>query len=176
MLHSRELPEKLETFCKAYITFWNSRMAAEAVSPKRGNAATTLGDRLLRRADVRRRIDELQEMNSDYYDRLKKRIISEQTTIAFSDLKEVYNLSSMTLADLKNIDGRLVRSVSQNKDGTFNITLWDKHKSLEFLGKHLGMLDQHIDVTTDGKPINITVNSAGVAAALNDALANTETD
>lgn len=169
MYHEKELKARHELFCREYIKDFNGKQACLRAGISTLKSAGPYSCKLLKRADIRKRIDELTKVDDNYYNNLRRRIISEQTTIAFSDLNETYDLKKMTLKQLSEVDGRLIQQAKLNSDGTLNIKLWDKQKALEFLGRHLGMLQDKVDLTTDGERIDIHLNSSDVKKALDEA-------
>lgn len=175
MIYEHPLEDRYELFCREYIKDFNQTEAvirAGISNSKNRKAKTRLATNIMRRSDVRKRIDELLHISDEYYDNLRKRIITEQAAIAFCDMDETYDLKKMKLKDLKKIDGRLIKSTKQNKDGTFNVTLWDKQRALEFLGKHLGMINDVVDVNTKTNAINVYLKDDRIAKAIDDATKN----
>jgi len=171
MIHGRPLLNpKYEIFAREYAQHFSPQKAAIASGSKPTGAARQ-GDRLLKRSDVRKRIDELLNIDDNYYDLLKRRTVSELAAGAFYDVHEFYDLKKLELKQVSHIDGRLIQDIRKNRDGSFSVKLIDKIKCLELIGKHLGMFQDKLDVTTGGESLQVIVNSDKVAGAL-DAAAN----
>jgi len=170
MYHEKELLNpRYELFCQEYCKTFNGTQAMIKVSGKSARTCGRAANSTLKRADVRRRIDEILNRNIEQYDELKRRIVNELTTCAFYDFNEFYDLTKMELKDIAEIDGRLIHKCKKNRDGTYSIELVDKLKSLELMGKHLGMFQDKLDVTSNGAPINVTLSSKEVSEAIDAA-------
>jgi len=170
MYHEEQLRNlRHERFCHEYCKHFNASEAALSVFNCSTKTAGKRGFEVLHRADVRRRIDEILNRNSEQYDDLKRRVLNELTTCAFYDFNEFYDLTKMQLKDIEGIDGRLIHKCKKNRDGSYNVELVDKLKSLELMGKHLGMFQDKLDVTSNGSPVNVTISSEKVAEAIDEA-------
>jgi phage terminase small subunit len=124
----------------------------------------------MKRADIRKRIDELMVRGLEEYDDLRRRLVNEMTVCAMYDFNEIYDLKKMSLHDIESIDGRLIHECKQNRDGTYTVKLVDKLKAIEMLGRHLALFQDKVDVTSNGAQISVTVNSPEVKEALDAAL------
>lgn len=170
MIHETPLLKpQHEKFCQEYVLRFSGRAAAKAAGYDTKHFGKQVR-RLLDRADIRKRIDQLTHVSDEYFDTLRRRIIAEQVTIAFMDMSETFDLKKMTLQQLSKIDGRLIKEVKQNPGDTYTVKLWDKQKALDFLGKHLGMVDNDtVKIGGEESAISIVVNSKAVEKALEEA-------
>lgn len=144
--------EKEELFCREFIVDLNGTAAYKRVKPKVSEkAAATESSRMLRKAKIKRRIQELLNERSERVEITADKVLRELYSIAMSDIGEAFNEDG-SLKDIHDIPVHLRKAMSAVKvdelfDGfgkdkkkigyTKEIKFWDKNKSLENLAKHL---------------------------------------
>lgn len=130
-----------EMFCQEWIRQNFSLIRAYmTVYPKATRvSAHYAAQKLKGRPEVRARLEELRDKFLDGYEMGIKEIAAMFSDIARADMKEIVDFNSCTLQDLETIDGRLIKEIKRNDDGTFSVKLYDKLQALRHLGSHKGM-------------------------------------
>ena len=146
--------EKQEMFSQEYLIDFNATQAAirAGYSVK---SAGQLGCEMLKNPNVRARIDELMAERSRRTGISQDRVVVELARIAFLNAPDVVDTDSATLREDASKDDtaaiasvRVKRKVGDDFSETEReIRFADKIKSLELLGKHLGMFADRLIVT-----------------------------
>lgn len=111
-----------------------------AVYPKCSRtSAYVKSQRLKRDPKIKARLDELREAFFDGYEMNAREIGAAFSDIARADMKDILNLNSCTLQDIDTIDGRLIKEIKSNGDGTFTVKLHDKIQALRSMATYKGM-------------------------------------
>jgi len=164
-----ELTEKQRLFCIYYIKYFNATKAAVKAGYSK-DTAYSQGPRLLENVEVQNEIKRLKAAKFKGAFLEKEDLLQKYIDIAFSDitdyldfgqeevqvmgafgplkikyedgeekeLKKVVNV--VKFKESIEVDGTIVSEVKQGKDGA-SIKLQDKMKALDFLSKHIGLLD-----------------------------------
>ncbi|MGG0666748.1 terminase small subunit [Viridibacillus arvi] len=163
-----ELTDKQRLFVGYYVKYWNATKAYKKAYECDYNTARNNGSRLLAKASIKAEVVRVRdEITGDAL--LSKRVLIQKwIDIAFADMsdfvefgkKEVPQFSESTgkplvdkegkqlvstysyvdLVESTEVDGTLITEVKQGRDG-ISIKLADKMKALDFLTKHMDLLD-----------------------------------
>lgn len=136
-----------QAFVKEYIICLSATEAARRAGYSK-KSATTLGPRVFRRPRVQEAIKKAMEERSERCDVDADMVVQQLARIAFADMKDfvAYGPSGVTLKDNVKVDGTVVGSVSETKEG-IRFTLAPKITALELLGRHLGMWNDKMEVS-----------------------------
>lgn len=158
VLENTELTDKQRLFCIYYIEEFNATKAYRKAYNCDYSTAMVEGSKCLRKPKIKTEIDRLteevleeKEVNSKI---LSKRLFQRYIDIAFADITDYvdfgnekvegeFGLYTRSYINLKNsfeVNGTVISEVSQSKDG-IKVKLYDKMKAMEFLSKHIGLLD-----------------------------------
>lgn len=143
---------KRERFCLEYAKDGNATRAYIR-SGYSENGAAQSAERLLRNAEVQRRIAELQRgierraaVDADW-------VVGELTKIAKADIRKFYNADG-TLKPVAELDDDCAAALSAmevtdlGEDGILRkVKRWDRVKVLELLGRHFGMWPTKVEHT-----------------------------
>lgn len=151
------MTDKQIKFCEEYLIDLNATQAAirAGYSTK---TADTQGPRLLQNVGVRARIDEAMAEQSRRTGVNADRVIKELARIGFVNPTDVINTDKVTInRDASRDDTAAIASVkmkvSDSEQGSCierEIKFHDKNKSLELLGRHLGMFNDKLNITGEG--------------------------
>ncbi|MGE7623589.1 terminase small subunit [Viridibacillus sp. NPDC096237] len=162
-----ELTDKQRLFVAFYVKSWNATKAYKKAYECGYNTAMVEGSRHLRNPKINAEIIRVRdEITGDAL--LSKRVLLQKwIDIAFADMtdfvefgsservetdydgkpmldengeKITYTISQVSLVDSSEVDGTLITEVKKGKDG-ISIKLADKMKALDFLTKHMDLLD-----------------------------------
>lgn len=165
------LTKKNEVFCDEYLIDLNATQAAirAGYSPE---SAGSIGSELLKKPEIRARIDAAMAERSKRTGINADRVLRELGRIAFVDPSDLIDLSTAevkpdaTKDDLAVIAGMKVKYVPHkdfDEDGEpiieqaieREVKLCDKLKALELCGRHLGMFKDDPDA---GAPVTVVIN------------------
>ncbi len=161
-----KLLEKREMFCREYLIDLNATQAAirSGYSPK---TAKSQGQRLLTKADVQERLQELRLKRMEKVEISADRVLDELSKMAFADISTMLNVSENGTVSLKTIDKlspeqtAAIQEVSEYETDRglrrFRFKMHDKLKALELIARHLGMLTDNITIKELPK-VNIILN------------------
>ncbi len=149
-----KLTAKQERFVQEYLIDLNATQAAirAGYSTK---TATEQGSRMLTNVNVRARIDEAMAERSRRLGVSQDRIVNELAKIAFINPADVVNFDEARVkASAAQDDTAAILSVKVKKSFSDTgetvereVKLNDKVKSLELLGKHIGMFKDKVEVS-----------------------------
>lgn len=171
------LTAKQKRFCDEYLIDLNATQAAI----RAGYSAATAREqaaRLLTKVIVKEYIQQLQTERSKRTDITKDRVLQELAAIAFANIDDFVRVTeqefkSITFDEegIPTETSRLVKivdvfetdkvdpakipalsSIKQGRDG-IEVKIHDKQKALELIGRHLGMFNDKLDVTSGGDPL-----------------------
>ena len=172
IVDNKNLTDKQRVFCEEYIIDNNATRAAIAAGYSEGTSDVQ-GSRLLKNVKVAKEINKLQEARSQRTEITADRVIKELAKIGFVDIKDYLSFGTekvkagtdnsgqpiheyqtvVQLKDSEEVEGKAISEV-QLKDGALKFKLHDKMKALEDIGRHLGMFNDKIDITSNGKDIS----------------------
>ncbi len=148
-----KLTAKQQMFCDEYLIDLNATQAAirAGYSP---NTATEQGSRLLTNVNIRAYIDKAMAERSKRTGINQDRVLIELAKLGFINATDVINMNKATvLANASRDDTAAIQSVKVKTMTTDTgdmvereIKLYDKTKSLELIGKHLGMFKDKLEI------------------------------
>lgn len=154
--------DRHETFAREYVIDLNGTRAAIAAGYSE-NGAEVIASRLLRNAKVRRHIDALRTKRASRLEVKADKVVEEIARLAFSNLQDYIrinadgqadvDLSTLTRDQAAAVSEITVDTTGGTGDGErrlvlrTKIKLIDKTKNLELLCRHLGMLNDKIQVS-----------------------------
>lgn len=163
------LNDKQQLFVAYYVKCWNATKAYQKAYGCAYTTARTEGSRLLANPNIREEIIKVRDGLTQDALLDKRTLIQKWIDIAFADITDylkfgrqeevVYNDDGQPELDMNGnvktyafnyvhlnesaeIDGSLVTEVKQGKDG-ISVKLADKMKALDFLSKHLDLLNEN---------------------------------
>lgn len=165
-LENSELTDKQRLFCIYYVKYFNATKAATKAGYSKDTSAEQ-GSRLLSNVKIQEEVIRLKasKFRGAFLD--KEDLLQKYIDIAFADItdylefgqeevpimgafgpvidKETKEIITKMINVVKfkqsvEVDGTIISEVKQGKDGA-SIKLQDKMKALDFLAKHIGLLD-----------------------------------
>lgn len=160
VIENTELTDKQRLFCIYYIKLFNATKAYKKAYGCTYEVALVAGPRLLGNVRIKKEIEKLKKNKLNRIMLSEDDIFQMYIDIAFTDItdyltfgqKEVIKVNSETgeettysfnYVDFNNsseVDGTIISEVKQGKNG-ISVKLQDKMKALDFLAKHIGLLD-----------------------------------
>lgn len=169
-----KLTDRQKRFCEEYIVDLNATQAAIRSGYKE-TTAYSMGQRLLKKVEAQKYIDELKEARAERTRITADQVVYELCLIAFSNAadyasvieKETYVEVDGHMIQLLDDEGnpvmhrtvepvltskltpeqqRALSVIKKGRDG-FEVKPYDKVRALELLGKHLGMFQDKVEVT-----------------------------
>ncbi len=143
------LSEKQECFCQEYLIDLNATQAyiRAGYSAKTASHCAT---RLLGKAGVRARVDELLAERSRRTGVTQDRVVRELARIAFVDPARLVDFDRADVREEASEDDRAaLASVKVRRGADFaecEVRLCDKVRALELLGKHLGLFTEKVEL------------------------------
>jgi phage terminase small subunit len=177
---ARPLTPKQYRFAEEYLVDLNASAAARRAGYS-AHSASVIGYELLQKPAVADLIAQLKKERSERLKCSADRVLEELATVAFSDIRH-YGVNRN--GQLRRTPGapheasRAVQSMKQKyelletttdsaddgtetietiRNATVELKLYDKVRTLELIGKHLGMFVEHVDHTTGGLPVAFTL-------------------
>lgn len=168
-----KITKKNEVFCEEYLIDLNATQAAirAGYSP---NAAGSIGSELLKKPEIRARIDQAMAERSKRTGINADRVLRELGRIAFLNPKDVIDLNTAEVLDTANDDDlaviagvkvkvKYVPHKDFDEDGEpvieqaieREVKMADKLKALELCGRHLGMFK---DNPEGNAPVTVVIN------------------
>lgn len=166
-----KLTKKNEVFCEEYLIDLNATQAAIRAGYS-VESAGSIGSELLKKPEIRARIDKEMAERSKRTGINADRVLRELARVAFLNPKDVINLNTAEVKedasedDLAVIAGVKVKYVphkdfDENGDPVIEqaiereVRMADKLKALELCGKHLGMFKDNPD---SAAPVTVVIN------------------
>lgn len=138
-------------------------------SVKKQSTANVNASRLLTKPHVQEYLRKRMKDREKRTEITQDRVINEIAKAAFADIKKYLSyrtaltkvgltddgepiLDYQPIIDLKDsdeVDGSVIQQVSLSDKGSFTFKLQDKLKALELLGRHLGIWNDKLDISTD---------------------------
>lgn len=140
-----KLSEKQKRFVQEYLVDLNATAAAKRAGYS-AKTACEQGARLLANVKVQAEIQKAMEKRSARTEITQDRVLQELAAVAFSRGTDYANVIAGCVvvndtAELTEQQKAAIVSIRQTKDGV-EIKLADKHRALELLAKHLGLLSE----------------------------------
>ncbi|WP_374964601.1 terminase small subunit [Lysinibacillus sp. RS5] len=162
------LNDKQRLFVAYYVKSWNATKAYQKAYGCAYTTAMTNGNQLLRKTEIREEIVKVRDGLTEDALLDKRTLIQKWIDIAFADITDyvkfgrqeeveygedgqpkldmngnvkTYAFNYVHLNESSEIDGTLITEVKQGKDGV-SFKLADKMKALEFLSKHMDLLNE----------------------------------
>lgn len=156
------LGAKQSAFVAAYLKHLNATKAAEEAGYSKGTAASQ-GARLLKNAKVAQALAEAMERRAARVEVKQDDVLRVLLRHLNFDPATLYAESGamLPIRDMPP-DARLaIQSIEWGEYGP-KVKLWSKDKALELSMRHLGLLQDKVDVTSKGKAlrVNISINRA----------------
>ncbi|MBU5214368.1 terminase small subunit [Heyndrickxia oleronia] len=171
IVESDELTDKQRLFCMYYTKYWNAGKAAKKAGYDCSypNGFYEIGSQLLKKTQVKNKIDELKRSIAENTSLESKAILQKYIDIAFADITDfvefgqekrpeldhnlepmidengdeiTYSFSYVNFKNHDEVDGTLITEVKKGKDGV-SIKLADKMKALDFLSKYTDLLSEN---------------------------------
>lgn len=159
-----KMTNKQRLFADEYLIDLNATRAYKAIykAIKNDETARANSSRLLTNANINDYIQKRMLEREKRTEITQDKVINELAKIGFAKMadylqyktaktvvehdeegKPVIDYSMIVdVIDSNQIDTSAIQEISISKDGTFKFKLYDKQKSLELLGKHLGMFEK----------------------------------
>ncbi len=144
------LTDKQEKFCQEYLIDLNATQAAIRAGYSE-DTAKSIGSENLTKPDIQNRLAELKKSLSEKTGITQEMVLNELAKIGFSNIKD-YMDGHLTMKNLNEVDenkgaaiSSIKKTVSTYEGGETVYTefkLYDKIKSLELIGKHLGFFEK----------------------------------
>ncbi len=147
------LTEKQKLFADEYLIDLNATRAYKVAYPriKNDETAYSASSRLLRNVKVAEYIHERMNERSKRTEITQDNVLKELATIAFANITDVVTIENGTvyIKDTKDIPKSLLPAIESIKEGKngIEIKFYPKDRSLELLGRHLGMFNDKIEVS-----------------------------
>lgn len=144
------LSDKQERFCQEYLVDLNATRAyiRAGYSVK---TAPSCASRLLEKANVRARVDELMARRARRTGVTQDRVVRELARVAFVDPTQVIDFHTGRVRGDAPEDDRAALAGVRVKDGADfserEVKLHDKVRALELLGKHLGLFTEKVELS-----------------------------
>lgn len=157
-----EMTDKQLRFVEEYLIDLNAKQAAirAGYSPK---SAEKIGPQLLEKTRVHELIDREMAKRSRRTGISQDRVLLELARIGFCDASDVIDLNSGNIReDITKEDSKCIQKIKTRTMTTPNgstiveqeVTMCDKEKALELIGKHLGMFKDKVEVSGIDKEKN----------------------
>lgn len=186
-----KLTPQQEQFCREFLVDLNGTAAYGRAYPSvKANTANANAARLLANASVQARVAELQKERASRTDVTADRVLLELARLAFFDARTMYRpdgtlkepgewddataaavasheVEEEITTDGEGKDAKQTRTIARTK----KIKRFDKGRSLELLCRHLGMLNDKLNVTAPpGSGLDIARLPDAIKRTLLDAL------
>ena len=148
-----KLTPKQKLFADEYLIDLNATRAYKAAykSVKKDETARTNGSRMLTNANVSKYIKERMNERSRRTEITQDNVLKELATIAFAKVTDFVTIENgvVVVKDTKDIPKDLLPAIASIKKGKngIEVSFYNKDKSLELLGRHLGMFNDKIEIS-----------------------------
>ena len=168
--------DKQRLFIAYYVKCWNATKAYQKAYKCDYVTANVNGPRLLVNASIREEIIRVRDGLAEDALLDKRTLIQKWIDIAFADITDYvqfgtetvatiddmgkpieYKVNYTHLSDSSELDGSLITEVKKGKDG-ITIKLADKMKALEFLSKHMDLLNEREVKQLQAEKLKIEIN------------------
>ena len=156
-----KLSKKQQVFVAEYLTGLNATESARKAGYSE-KTAESQGSRLLRNVKVAEAIAKAMQARNERTEISQDRVLEELSRIAFGDLRDavVWGPGGVALLDSALLTDEQAAAISEvgetvtKEGGSVRIKRHDKVKALELLMRHMGMLNDKLDVDAKG---NLTI-------------------
>ena len=159
-----ELTEKQKVFCDEWLKDMNGTRAYKAAykGVKNDETAKVNASRLLTNANVQKYIQEKQKEREKRTEITQDMVLKELAKLAFTDRTGIVQIKKGNAGDvvvIKSTDDlteeqkALISGIKETKFG-IEVTFYNKEKSLELIGRHLGMFNDKLQLTGEIKTSN----------------------
>lgn len=148
-----KLTPKQKLFADEYLIDLNATRAYKEAykSVKKDETARTNGSRMLTNANVSKYIKERMNERSRRTEITQDNVLKELATIAFAKVTDFVTIENgvVIVKDTKDIPKDLLPAIASIKEGKngIEVSFYNKDKSLELLGRHLGMFNDKIEIS-----------------------------
>ena len=165
---NEDLPPRYQIFCLEYVEHFNQTKAYQVAFPNcTYHTARVEACKVMAKPEIKNEIKRLRSiLESEIYMNIKdiamhyvNQINADITDFIEFGTEEGYNemgepelQNFVRVKDSTEVDGRLIRELTQSKDGTFSIKLWDKQKAME-------RLERYLNKEGDGDGLTIVINN-----------------
>lgn len=167
---NNDLTDKQRLFVAYYVKYWNATKAYQKAYGCAYSTAMTNGNALLRNTQIKNEVIRVRDEMTSELILDKRAVLQKWIDIAFADITDYVEFGmkattqeipigetedgeiktkkitsyypSMSFKDSKEVDGTILSEVKLGKDG-IGIKLLDKIKALDFLSKHLDLLNDN---------------------------------
>jgi len=145
---------KEETFCREYIIDFNATRAARAAKYSKKTAAQQ-AVRMLRKVKIQKFIDSLKAAREKRTDIKADRVLEELAKLTFSNIADFIEIQGgkLVMKDLATIPREQLACIEEISEieterglRRFKFKLHSKDKALELAMKHLGLLEENINL------------------------------
>jgi phage terminase small subunit len=147
---------KHEQFCQEYLIDLNATQAYIRAGYK-AKDANVASSTLLANVSVRARIDELLADRSKRTGVTADRVVRELARLAFINPDSIIDINTATLKQgISEDDAAAIAGVKVKQGRNYSereIKFYDKNRSLELLGKHLGMFTDNLNISVQAPQI-----------------------
>jgi len=168
MAKKNKLTPKRQRFVNEYLKDLNATQAAIRAGYSE-KTAHVQGPRLLGNVSIKAAVDAAIARRNKRLEVSQDKVIRELAKIALADIKHYLSYRTektqvgvdeegnpvfdyrpvIELVPSENVDGTVIQEVSLSAKGVFSFKLQDKLKALEFLGRHLGMFADNVNLSGD---------------------------
>lgn len=148
-----KLTPKQKLFADEYLIDLNATRAYKVAykSIKKDETANVNSSRLLRNAKVSKYIKERMDERSKRTEITQDNVLKELATIAFAKVTDFVTIENgvVIVKDTKDIPNNLLPAIASIKEGKngIEVSFYSKDKSLELLGRHLGMFNDKLEIS-----------------------------
>jgi len=150
-----------ERFCQEYLIDLNGTKAAERAKYSK-KTARVQASQLLTKLNIQQRIGELQAIRSKRLEISQDRVLKELACLGHSNIKKYVKHAAQGFMQFKDIDeiseedAKAIEAIKVNYDkNTIEFKLHSKTKTLEMIGRHLGMFMDKFDIGDNLKKLLI---------------------
>lgn len=150
---NNKLTPKQKLFADEYLIDLNATRAYKVAykSCKKDETAWVNGSKLLRNTKVANYIKERMDERSKRTEITQDNVLRELATIAFANVTDFVTIENgvVIVKDTKDIPKNLlpaIASIKESKNG-IEVSFYSKDRSLELLGRHLGMFNDKIEIS-----------------------------
>lgn len=150
-----------ERFCQEYLIDLNGTKAAERAKYSKKTACVQ-ASQLLTRLNIQNRIAELQAARAKRTEISQDRVLKELACLGHSNIKKYVAHSAKGFMQFKDIDeiseedAKAIEAIKVNYDkNTIEFKLHSKTRTLEMIGRHLGMFMDKFDIGDNLKKLLI---------------------
>lgn len=147
------LTEKQKKFVNEYLKDLNATRAYKSAYPtcKKDETANVNGSKLLRNTKVAEYLEKRMRKRSERTEITQDNVLKELASIAFAKVTDFVTVENgcVMIKDTSEIPEALLPAIESIKEGKngIEIKFHDKNKSLEMLGRHLGMFNDKVQVS-----------------------------